>query len=195
MARRPMSGERSYTEAWDACRHRPQNLPPNHPLADVVIHLPILVVILVDTLLWAGWSTLVGAVGAHWPDERVARDGPLTTARAFESGGELYRRLGIRRWKRWLPDAGGFAGGRRKRLDRRFDPAGWTALALETRRAERVHWLIMLALPVIALWTSGVLLGAMVAYATLANVPCIAAQRYNRLRLAALSDRAGRRGR
>jgi glycosyl-4,4'-diaponeurosporenoate acyltransferase len=149
---------------------------------------------IVDALVWAGWSALVGALGARWSDERVGRDGPLTTVRAFESGGELYRRLGIRRWKRWLPDAGGFAGGRPKRLEGRLDPAGWTALAVETRRAERVHWLILLALPVIALWTRGVLLGAMVAYAMLANAPCIAAQRYNRLRLAALRDRAYRRG-
>ncbi|MDQ2724709.1 MAG: hypothetical protein M3Y36_04360 [Actinomycetota bacterium] len=161
----------------------------------MVIHLPVFTAILVDALLWAGWSILVGVMGARWPDERVGRDGPLTTLRAFEGGGGLYRHLGIRHWKRWLPDAGSFAGGRRKRLERRLDPAGWTALAGETRRAERVHWLIMLALPVTALWSRGVLLGAMVAYAVVANGPCIAAQRYNRLRLAALSDWAARRDR
>lgn len=159
----------------------------------MVIHLPFLAAILADALLWAGWSAFVGVVGARWPDDRVGRDGPLTTLRAFESGGGLYRRVGIRHWKPWLPDAGGFAGGRRKRFERRLDPAGWTALAGETRRAERVHWLIMLALPVTALWSRGVLLGAMVVYAVVANGPCIAAQRYNRLRLVGLSGRANRR--
>ncbi len=161
----------------------------------MVIHLPVLAAILVDALLWAGWSALVGVMGARWSDERVSRDGPLTTLRTFESGGGLYRRLGIRHWMRWLPDAGGFAGGRRKSFERRLDPAGWNALAGETRRAERVHWLITLALPVTAVWTRGVLLVAMAAYAVVANGPCIAAQRYNRLRLAALRGRAGRRGR
>ncbi|MDQ2726620.1 MAG: hypothetical protein M3Y91_01860 [Actinomycetota bacterium] len=161
----------------------------------MVIHLPVFVAVLVDALLWAGWSILAGVLGARWPHDRVGRDSPLTTLRAFESGGGLYRRIGIRHWKRWLPDAGSFAGGRRKRLDRRLDPAGWTDLAGETRRAERVHWLILLALPVTALWSSGVLLGAMVAYAVVANGPCIAAQRYNRLRLVALGHRAARRGR
>lgn len=161
----------------------------------MVIHLPFLAAVLADALLWAGWSTSVAVMGTRWSDERVGRDGPLTTLRAFESGGGLYRRLGIRHWKRWLPDAGGFAGGRRKSLDRRLDPAGWMALAGETRRAERVHWLITLALPVTAVWTQGVLLASMVTYAIVANGPCIAAQRYNRLRLAALGDRADRRGR
>ena len=166
--------------------HRPRS--PGHisPVVDVVIHLPIAAAILADAATWAAWSALMGLVGARWAATRIGRDGPLLTLRPFESGGSLYRRLGIRRWKSWLPDAGRFAGGRPKGLDRRLDPVEWRALAAETRRAERVHWLILLALPVTALWSRGLLLGAMVAYAAVANGPCIAAQRYNRLRLIAL---------
>ncbi|MDQ6785087.1 MAG: hypothetical protein M3063_16955 [Actinomycetota bacterium] len=149
--------------------------------------------IVADSVLWAAWSALAGLVGARWADQRVGQDGPITALRAREAGGGLYRRLGIRHWKPWLPDASGFAGGRRKSLDHRLDPVAWTTLAAETRRAERVHWLIMLALPVTLLWSRGVVAGAMVGYAVVANGPCIAAQRYNRARLIALDDRVKRR--
>ncbi|MDQ6948731.1 MAG: hypothetical protein M3256_21360 [Actinomycetota bacterium] len=159
------------------------------------MHLPVVIAVGLDAMLWAVWSVVTAVVGARWSMSRVGRDGPLTTLRSIEAGGRLYRRLGIRHWKRWLPDAGRFVGGRPKSLDRRLDPNGWTALAAETRRAERVHWLSALALPVTALWSHGVLLGAMVAYAVVANGPCIAAQRYNRLRLVALGDRSGQRER
>ncbi len=146
-----------------------------------------------DAATWLVWSAVVGLVAARWSAERVARDGPLTRLRGFERGGRCYRWLGIRRWKPWLPDAGGFGGGRRKRLERRLDPASWTVLAGETRRAERVHWLIVIALPVTLVWSHGILAAAMVVYALVANGPCIAAQRYNRLRLLTLGERARRR--
>lgn len=159
----------------------------------MILHFPAYLAILADAAVWAGWSVVVGLIGARWSDERVGRDGPLTKLRRAEIDGDLYRRLGIRRWKPWLPDAGKFGGGRRKILEHRLDRRSWTTLAGETRRAERVHWLIIAGLPVTALWSRGLLLAAMVVYALVANGPCIAAQRYNRSRLTALQYRAGRR--
>lgn len=151
------------------------------------IHLPPAAAVAADVAVWAGWSAAVGWVGGRWSPERVARDGPITRLRAKEARGDLYRRTGIRRWKGWLPDAGGFAGGRGpKLLGRRLDPSAWETLAGETRRAERVHWLILLALPVTLAWSGGGLADAMVAYAVVANGPCIAVQRYTRARLQAL---------
>lgn len=156
----------------------------------MVVHLRLVLAVLADAGLWLTWSVAVGLLGARWSPDRVGHDGPVTTLRRFEGGGRLYRRLGIRHWKRLLPDAGRFGGGRRKDLRRRLDRAEWKALAGETRRAERVHWLIILALPLTAVWSRGVLLAAMIAYALAANLPCIAAQRYNRVRLLALDDLA-----
>jgi hypothetical protein len=66
-------------------------------------------------------------------------------------------------------------------------------MAAETRRAERVHWLILLAFPVEAALHDGVILIPMAAYAVVANLPCIAAQRYNRGRLAALTEQRAAR--
>ncbi len=147
----------------------------------------------VDAGVWASWSILVGWRGAHWSRQRTAADGWLTRLRPFEKGGDVYRRLGIRRWKRYLPDAGGFAGGQRKRPGRSRDPDVWARLADETRRAERVHWLTLVVLPVLLVFNRGTLALAMVAYAVVANGPCIAVQRYNRARLAELLGLGGAR--
>jgi glycosyl-4,4'-diaponeurosporenoate acyltransferase len=128
-----------------------------------------------DVLIWALWSTLVGWWATHLPDEAFDRDGRVTRLR-----------VGVRRWKGHLPDLGGLVGGRRKRLPSGRDPDEWRVLAVETRRAECAHWVILLALPVEALIRSGVVLVPMTAYALVANVPCIVAQRSNRGRLEAL---------
>jgi glycosyl-4,4'-diaponeurosporenoate acyltransferase len=147
----------------------------------------------IDIIIWSTWSVAAGWWASRLSDEAVAADGWLTRLRPWEREGQAYGRLGIRRWKSWLPDLGVIFGGRPKSLRRPRDPAEWQALAGETRRAERVHWLILAALPVEALLRGGTLLVLMAGYAVVANVPCIVAQRYNRGRLLALRRRrAGR---
>jgi glycosyl-4,4'-diaponeurosporenoate acyltransferase len=147
----------------------------------------------VDSAVWPLWSVAVGCWAAQRPDAVVERDGWLTRLRPWERDGLVYARLGIRRWKGWLPDLGGVFGGRPKRLEARRDPEAWATLAAETRRAERAHWLILLALPAEALLRSGVVLAPMAVYAVAANAPCIAAQRHNRGRLLALQRRRAAR--
>lgn len=147
----------------------------------------------VDAATWTAWSVAVGAWAARLPDSAVDRDGPVTRLRDWERDGLVYARLGIRRWKGRLPDLGAAFGGRRKRLDARRDPLAWATMAAETRRAERTHWLILLALPAEAVLRGGIILVPMAAYAAVANLPCIAAQRYNRGRLLALAERRRRR--
>lgn len=148
-----------------------------------------------DSLIWALWSVLVGWWAARLPPSALAADGWLTRLRPFEHQGRLYGRLGIRRWKSKIPDAGRFAGGRPKELAAPLSLAAWLDLAAETGRAERAHWLIPLAFPVEALLHGGVVLAPMAAYALVANAPCIATQRYNRGRLLALVQRRARRER
>jgi glycosyl-4,4'-diaponeurosporenoate acyltransferase len=143
----------------------------------------------VDVGIWLTWSLVVGWWAAHLTPARVDTDGWLTRLRPWERRGLVYARVGIRRWKGWLPDAGRFGGGRRKELVRRRDPAEWRRMAAETRRAERVHWVILVALPVEVAIHTGIVLIPMTAYALVANVPCIAAQRYNRGRLGVLLAR------
>ncbi|MDA8062126.1 MAG: hypothetical protein M0T80_06790 [Actinomycetota bacterium] len=147
----------------------------------------------VDAATWAGWSIAAAVGTSRLPDSSLRRDGPVTRLRAWERGGLVYARLGIRRWKGHLPDLGAIFGGRRKRLEDRRDPQAWSDMAAETRRAERTHWLILLALPVEAAVRGGVILAPMTLYAAASNLPCIAAQRYNRGRLLALAERRRRR--
>lgn len=92
--------------------------------------------------------------------------------------------LGIRRWKRWIPDAGGaLPGGVPKASLVRRDPAALRRLVLETRRAEWVHWLLWPACLLTAFWLppDGVLVNLL--FATAFNGPCVVLQRYNRARL------------
>ncbi len=51
----------------------------------------------------------------------------------------------------------------------------------ETRRAEVAHWLMLLCVPLFFLWNPPWARLVMVAYALAANLPCILAQRYNRI--------------
>jgi glycosyl-4,4'-diaponeurosporenoate acyltransferase len=147
----------------------------------------------VDIAIWATWSLAVGWWVSRRPDDAMVDDGWLTRLRPWERQGRSYARLGVRRWKGHLPDLGVLFGGRPKQLVPGRDPSQWRVLAAETRRAERAHWLILLALPVEAVIRSGVVLAPMAAYAVIANGPCIAAQRHNRGRLGALIEARGRR--
>jgi glycosyl-4,4'-diaponeurosporenoate acyltransferase len=80
-----------------------------------------------------------------------------------------------------VPEAGAvFAGGFAKRDLRRGDLDRYL---LETRRAEYTHWAILAAAPLFLLWNPPAVWLLMVAYAVVANVPCLLIQRYNRARL------------
>jgi glycosyl-4,4'-diaponeurosporenoate acyltransferase len=134
---------------------------------------------------WLLWSLLVGALANQLPERLLVwRDGERS-----DHGGEaclrIYERwLGIRVWKRWIPDAGhALPGGIRKASLARRDPLALQRLSLETRRAELVHWALWPAWMVTALWLppAGVLINLV--FATLFNLPCVLLQRYNRLRL------------
>jgi glycosyl-4,4'-diaponeurosporenoate acyltransferase len=141
-------------------------------------------VVVLDALAWAGWSAAVGYAAHRLPLCLLDHDGPVTRLRRWERGGRVYERLGIRRWKDRLPEFGAvFRGGTSKRSLPSRGPAVLARFTAETRRAEFVHWAIPLLTPVFALWNPAWLFGGMVAYAVLANAPCLVVQRYNRGRL------------
>ena len=93
----------------------------------------------------------------------------------------------IRRWKDTLPDgAAWFRGGFAKRRLERRDASYFRRFILESRRSECAHWAMFLAGGVFILWNPLWAIVVMLVYALLANIPCILAQRYNRLRLRAI---------
>jgi glycosyl-4,4'-diaponeurosporenoate acyltransferase len=115
--------------------------------------------------------------------------------RSWERGGRTYERIGIRRWKDRLPEAGAlFAGGVSKR---RLPGAGTDRLlrfSAETRRAEYGHVACAAAAPLFVLWNPRGVAVVMVLYGVLVNAPFVAIQRYNRARIAAVVGRRSRYG-
>jgi glycosyl-4,4'-diaponeurosporenoate acyltransferase len=110
----------------------------------------------------------------------------LYRERGWEKAGSTYQALfRVRRWKELLPDGAAVSksGFRKKRL-RSSDRAYIRTFILETCRAELTHWLIFVFAPIFFLWNDWWVGTIMIAYGIAANVPCIIAQRYNRIRLA-----------
>jgi glycosyl-4,4'-diaponeurosporenoate acyltransferase len=143
------------------------------------------VIALIDAGVWASWSALCGYLAHRLSPARLSRDTWLFRLRGFEGDGRVYERwLRIKRWKDRLPEAGDlFRGGVSKRKLSVRDREHLERLAVETRRAELTHWLILTAAPWFFLWNPWWLGLAMVGYGIVANVPCVAIQRYNRARL------------
>lgn len=145
--------------------------------------LPALVA--VDAVAWVTVQVGTGYLVHRLPRRLFEDDGWLYRQRAAEAGGRLYvRGLRIKRWKKLLPEAGDlFAGGFDKAALARCDDAYLATYVLETRRAELGHWLALAPAPLFFLWNPWPLGVLMQAYALVVNGPCIASQRYNRLRL------------
>lgn len=143
------------------------------------------------------WGCIHAGTGwyAHrLPPERIRRDTLLWREWAWERQGRIYEKLGIRRWKDRLPEAGDvFPGGVSKRRLASYDDSGLVGFAAETRRAELGHWLAVVASPVFALWNQLPIVAVMVAYGLAANLPFIAIQRYNRQRIARIGVRRAER--
>jgi glycosyl-4,4'-diaponeurosporenoate acyltransferase len=148
---------------------------------------------------WAAIHSVTGYAVHKMPARSLARDRWLFRARPFERDGRFYvDRLSIKGWKDRIPEAGAlFPGG----VSKRRVPAdgGLARLAVETRRAELGHWLAFTGAPLFGLWNTAPVAAVMVLYGAVANLPCIAIQRYNRIRVARIlrsrasrSDRAAR---
>ncbi len=138
---------------------------------------------------WFAWSLLIGGLANRLPHAALQQDNGLTRLRSWEGRHGYEQRLGIRSWKGWLPDAGpALPGGVAKSALVRRDRRLLEVLMAETRRAELVHWALWPFWIITSLWLppTGVLLNLL--FATLFNLPCLAVQRYNRLRLQASLD-------
>jgi len=105
--------------------------------------------------------------------------------RNWEYRGRVYKRFfKVRRWKGIVPDGGGlFKGSFPKKNLEGNDPQYLKTFFYETKRAELTHWLAILPAPIFFLWNMWWVGIIMIAYALIANIPCILLQRYNRARL------------
>ena len=151
----------------------------------------VLAVVGLDAAAWAAVQVGTGYLVHRLPDSRLVDDAWLWRERRWERGGRFYVDVGIRRWKALLPEAGAaFAGGFDKRRLRGRSVDGLERFVRETRRAELGHWLAVVPTPLFVALNPAPLAPFMVVYAVAVNVPCIAAQRYNRIRLLRVARRA-----
>ena len=147
--------------------------------------------VLLDAVAWAVVHVVAGYAAHRVPLRALRRDRGILRLHRFERDGRFYSRIGIRRWKDALPEAGAFfAGGVSKKQLPSPERGGLARFAAETRRAELAHWWALAALPLFALFNPLYAMPLMALYAIAANVPCIAVQRYNRARLTRVLGRA-----
>ncbi len=152
-------------------------------------------------LVWAanllGWPILhitIGGIAVRVPPRCLASETWLTAPRPWEQDGRVYRdRFAIRKWKHLLPDAAPWLGHSIKKTLPGSSPADLARFLIETRRAEIAHWFMLGCLPVFFLWNPPWARWVMAAYALAANLPCILAQRYNRLVLSRIGRARCRR--
>jgi glycosyl-4,4'-diaponeurosporenoate acyltransferase len=146
---------------------------------------------LLGSALWGVLSVATGYATHRLPVQRYAHDNFVTRGRSFERDGRVYERwFRIRRWKRYLPEGGDiFEGGFNKKHLRSRDPAFILRFVAETRRAEMTHWFAMAWGPFFLIWSPVGVGSVMIAFGVVANLPCILAQRYNRIRLLRLLAR------
>jgi len=160
-----------------------------------LVHLSSPVLVAIDVVAWGLVHSLSGYAVHKLPARALERDGRLFAARKFERDGRFYVEvLRIKRWKDRLPEAGAlFRGGISKRHLPPPGSGGLERFAVETRRAELGHYLAMLPAPLFALFNPPAVAAVMLVYGVAVNLPFVAIQRYNRIRISrALRSRAGR---
>lgn len=107
----------------------------------------------------------------------------LYRPRVCENSGRLYEGFfRVKKWKASLPDGAALMGNSfTKKSLRRRDLAYFEDFVRETCRGEWAHWTTMSFAPIFFLWNPPWASAVMLAYALLANLPCIVVQRYNRI--------------
>jgi len=138
----------------------------------------------------AGWPLIQLTLAWFFTRLPVACFNPPSGA-AWEQGGRFYERgFAIKRWKDRLPDAARwFGGGFAKGALAEDSPDYLRRFVRETWRGELCHWAALACAPVFLLWNPWWADLVMVACGLALNLPCILAQRYNRLRLQRLLRR------
>ncbi len=145
----------------------------------------VLIAMAITVLYWAFISFVVGYVASKISLGRLCLWERSYRILPFERRGVVYEKyLFIRKWKRYLPEAGDmFKGGVSKRSLSFGTDNATVRFYLETKRAEFTHrYLVVFQLLPVVVWF-GVFREVVVVYAVLANTPCLIAQRYNRARL------------
>lgn len=151
----------------------------------MLIVLPEIWIIIIDIVLWFIIHMSVAYIATILPLNNLNTNSWLLKERKWEKSGKIYEEIfQIKKWKELLPDGSAlFKKGFRKKRMTSSNPEYLQKFIIETGRAEIVHWIVILFSPVFFIWNYPWAGWVMIAYAIIANMPCILAQRYNRIRL------------
>lgn len=151
----------------------------------------------VSIVFWVSTSVVIGFLGNRIPLSRLDLLARRWLPFGFERWGDWYEaRLHIRRWKRFVPEAGkNFRMGFDKSTLQARESVAVTRLQLESVRAEIVHRCLLIVALVPMVWLPGPFVVVPILYSAVANLPCLAIARYNRLRATQTIVRLRARGR
>jgi glycosyl-4,4'-diaponeurosporenoate acyltransferase len=160
----------------------------------VIFHLSGPWAIAINITVWLVIHLGVGMSTARVGPDSFNPESWLYRQRTWEKGGKTYKSLfKVKKWKRLLPDGVAvFKGGLRKKHLEKTDAAYVERYILETCRAEFTHWVIFLFALIFFVWNDWWIGLIMLAYGLATNIPCIIAQRYNRMRLERVYERCKR---
>lgn len=160
----------------------------------MIVHLYGPWAIVINIIVWLVINLGVGLSTARVQLNSFNPQSWLYRQRIWERGGKIYKaRLKVKKWKRLMPAVAAVVkGGFRKKHLGNADAAYVRRFILETCRAEFTHWVIFLFSLIFFLWNDWWIALIMVAYGLATNMPCIAIQRYNRMRLERIYARYNR---
>jgi glycosyl-4,4'-diaponeurosporenoate acyltransferase len=161
-----------------------------------IVDLPLLWTVILDVLAWLGIHMGLSYVMTRLPVHRFNPEHWMCRERTWEGEGRFYETLfRVMKWKALLPEGAAlFKEGFRKRALRGKDKEYFSIFVRETCRADYTHWLTLIVSPLFFLWNPFWVGVGMVGYAVAVNLPCIIAQRYNRVRLRGLLVKISQRG-
>lgn len=151
----------------------------------MLIEIPVIWLITINVLAWPVIQMAVAWWATQLPAEMFDPQSSMFRPRTWEKDGDIYTHtFAIKKWKELLPDAATwFQKGFPKKTLTAADANYLARFIQETCRGEAAHWVMMGATPLFFLWNPWWADLIMIAYAVMANLPCILTQRYNRLRL------------
>jgi len=151
----------------------------------MLVHLPTAITITIDVIAWFIIHMGVSYIMSRQPLASFSSNSWLYRKRDWEKNGKFYERLfKLKSWKRRLPDGAAiFKNGFEKKHLKETNKDYLDSFIKETCRAELTHWLVFLFGPLFLMWNLWWVGIVMILYATIANIPCVITQRYNRIRL------------
>ncbi|MGE6752542.1 hypothetical protein ACQKFO_03790 [Rossellomorea sp. NPDC071047] len=141
-------------------------------------------IILLNIFAWVSIHFVISFMTSRLTTKQLQSLSPLFHPLEMEAGGGIFRFLKIKKWKKYIPDAGRwFRGGINKNEIGLTSQQGRITFLLELNRAELSHWLQMIPAPFFFILNNGIESGIMFLYGILFNLPLILVQRYNRIRI------------